>query len=101
MLRVILSLAVAVFAIAPASAQKKVTVTGGNDDLTNVVLNVPVDPQAIFSATMAVLPDGTKLPAGLARERSATDAGNLFYLPKIKAGETVTVTLVNDPVPEK
>src|SRR5207249_1894102 len=30
-----------------------------------------------------------------------TGPGNLFYLPKIKAGETVTVTLVNDPVPEK
>jgi hypothetical protein len=92
---VLLSLAAAVLAACPAIAQMKMTVTGGKQDLTNVIIRVPAKGQAVEADT-AVLPDGTALPAGFSHSELLKDGpANLFYLPKLKAGETISVSLVN------
>ncbi len=70
----------------PAGAQK-LTVTGGAADEQNAVVRVPL-PASAKTANTVTLPDGLHIPA-----QSTKDSTQLvFVLPKIKAGESVTVT---------
>ncbi len=70
----------------PASAQK-ISITGGKTDQTNVVVTAPLPAGA--NATNVV-----NLPGGLHAAAQVTIDGKklVFVLPKLKAGETVTVT---------
>src|SRR5437588_6503956 len=96
MTRVLLLLSTTIAVATPCSAQMKVTVTGTKHDLTNVILYAPMNPGKDPIADTAVLADGTELPAGCYNRSVFWDfPANVFYLPKLKAGETMTVTLVN------
>jgi hypothetical protein len=86
MKRHFLSLTAVLAILSPVAAQQTVTVTGGKDDLTNVVVHAAAgaDASQVKSAT---LPDGSQLAAG-------GEAGfATFCLPKLGAGQTVKVTL--------
>ena len=69
----------------PASAQK-IAVTGLKTDQTNVVVTAPL-PAGASAANVVNLPDGLHAPAQV----SADGKQLVFVLPKLKAGETVTV----------
>jgi hypothetical protein len=71
---------------APATAQK-ITVTGGKTDLTNAVVVAPLP-------AGATAPNSVSLPDGLHAAAQVTADGKqlAFVMPKLKAGETVTVT---------
>lgn len=94
MFRALLPLAALTFVAAPVTAQtKKVVVTGGNTDLTNVIVRVPLGLTDPPLQNIAVLPDGTELPAGNCNRLLAEDAEAVFCLPRLRAGESVPVTL--------
>jgi hypothetical protein len=75
--------ALALLAAVGTAAAQKVTVTGGAKDSTNVVVFAPLPGAAANTVT---LPDGTHTAA-------QPDRGKLvFVLPKVKAGESLTLT---------
>ena len=74
-------------ALATSAPAQKIAVTGGKTDQTNVVVT------AKFSAGDAA-PNVVTLPGGLHAAAQVTGEGKalVFVLPKLPAGETVTVT---------
>lgn len=94
MTRTLPALALLALSAAPAAAQT-VTVTGGKADQVNVVCAARIAAADQWNPTSLALPDKTVVPAQRA------DAGVLdpkdgsqylvFVLPKLKAGETVTL----------
>jgi hypothetical protein len=70
----------------PASAQK-IVVTGLKTDQANVVVVAPV-PAGANATNVVNLPDGLHAPAQMTSDGKSL----VFVLPKLKAGETVTVT---------
>ena len=85
MTRTLPALALLLALAAPASAQK-IAVTGGKTDQTNVVVVAPL-PAGSTDSNAVTLPDGLHAAAQI------TNGGKnlVFVLPKLKAGETVTV----------
>ncbi|MBM3982106.1 MAG: hypothetical protein FJ304_17955 [Planctomycetes bacterium] len=86
MTRTLPALAVLLALAAPAPAQK-LTITGGATDQTNVVVVAPL-PANAAGANSVTLPDGLHAPAQV----TANGKTLVFVLPKLKAGEPVTVT---------
>ena len=86
MTRTLLALALLLALAAPATAQK-ITVTGGKTDQANVVVVAPL-PAGAADANSVTLPDGLHAAAQVATDRKTL----VFVLPKLKAGETLTVT---------
>jgi hypothetical protein len=84
MTRTLLSLGLLLALAIPAGAQK-ITVTGGTADAADVVV---VAPRPANAANAVTLPDGLHAPA----QASADGKSLVFILPKLKAGETITVT---------
>jgi hypothetical protein len=72
------------FAI-PANAQK-ITVTGGKTDQTNEVITAPL-PAGVAAPNVVTLPDGLHAAAQI----TADGKSLVFVLPKLKAGDAVTV----------
>ena len=86
MTRTLPALALLLAIALPATAQK-VAVTGGKTDQTNVVVAAPL-PAGADAANSVTLPDGLHAAA----QRTADGKALVFVLPKLKAGETVTLT---------
>ena len=86
MTRTLPALALLLALAVPATAQK-IAVTGGKSDQTNVVVVAPL-PAGAAAANSVTLPDGLHATAQVATDRKTL----VFVLPKLKAGETVTVT---------
>jgi len=86
MTRTLPSLAL-LLALAPSAPAQKIAVTAGKTDQANVVVTAPLP-----AGTEA--PNAVTLPSGLHAAAQVTGAGKelVFVLPKLKAGETVTVT---------
>lgn len=86
MTRKLLAFALLLAVALPASAQK-IAVGGLKTDQTNVVVTAPL-PAGANATNVVNLPDGLHAAAQI------TDGGKslVFVLPKLKAGETVTVT---------
>lgn len=86
-------------AAAPAAAQR-LTVTGGPADEAQVVVSTPVPAATSVAPNAVTLPDGTHVPAQVVPPALA-EAGKgsrvVFVLPRLKAGESVTVlpTMLN------
>ncbi len=72
---------------APAHAQK-IAVTGGKTDQANVVVYAPLPAGAALAPNAVTLPDGLHAAAQITHDGKTL----AFVLPKLKAGETVTVT---------
>jgi hypothetical protein len=85
MTRTLPALALVLALAAPASAQK-IAVTGGTTDQTNVVVVAPL-PAGANAPNVVTLPDGLHAAAQV----TADGKQIVFVLPKLKAGETVTV----------
>jgi hypothetical protein len=83
MTRTLPALALLLALAAPAAAQK-IDVTGGKTDQTNVVVVAPL-PAGLTDTNTVTLPDGLHAAAQI------TGKSLVFVLPKLKAGETVTV----------
>jgi hypothetical protein len=85
------ALPLAAFAAAPV-----VTVTGGKTDQTNVVCSVALPTGEARDVTALKLPDGKLIPAQVVQpallEPQDKTRDLVFVLPKLKAGETVTLT---------
>lgn len=84
---------VLLLAAAPAQAQR-LTVTGGPADATQVVVSTPLPLAASVAPNAVTLPDGTHAPAQVVPPALADKekgARLVFVLPKLKAGEAVTV----------
>jgi len=80
-------------AAAPAHAQR-LTVTGGPADAAQVVVSTPVPPAASVVPNAVTLPDGTHVPVQVVPPALADkEKGSrlVFVLPRLKAGEAVTV----------
>jgi hypothetical protein len=86
MTRALPALALLLALAAPAAAQK-IAVTGGKLDQTNVVVTAPLV-GAAADANTVTLPDGLHAAA----QRTSDGKSLKFVLPKLKAGETITVT---------
>ena len=87
MTRTLPALALLLALAAPAAAQK-VAVTGGKFDQTNVVVFAPLPAGGSTTPNVVTLPDGLHAAAQV----TADGKQLVFVLPKLKAGETVTVT---------
>lgn len=84
MTRTLLAVTLFGFCALPAAAQK-VAVTGLKTDQTNVVVTAPL---AAAGANSVTLPDGLHAAA----QPTADGKHLVFVLPKLKAGETISVT---------
>jgi len=80
-------------AAAPAHAQR-LTVTGGPADAAQVVVSTPIPIATSVAPNAVTLPDGTHVPAQVvppALHDKEKGSRLVFVLPRLKAGETVTV----------
>ncbi len=95
MIRTLSTLALLLVAAAPALAQK-LTITGGKNDETHVVVAAQMPKGSAKAFNSVTLPDGKHIPAqisaGSLPGEKDTNEFLVFILPKLKAGETLDVT---------
>jgi len=95
MTRSLPALALLLAAALPAAAGP-IAVAGGKTDQTNVVVTAPLPAGGAAAPNAVTLPDGTHVPAQVVKPAllpaDAKADALVFVLPKLKAGETVTVT---------
>ncbi len=94
-MKTLLSAFILLVIVAPVAAQK-ITITGGKTDEANVVVSVPLPAGGNAAPNAVTLPDGLHTPAQVAKPGLTDDPTVkqylVFVLPKLKAGETITVT---------